>query len=152
MIRDILDWFQGHLEEEVAAGDGHDLHLAVAALLMEVSRADHDKDSSERQAILDILDRKFTFTPEELTQLVQLGEDETDTSHDLYQFTRVINDHYDYDGKVALVRTLWEVAYADGLLEAIEDHIIRRIAGLLHVDHQEFVRTRIEVRDSLKNP
>jgi uncharacterized tellurite resistance protein B-like protein len=38
---------------------------------------------------------------------------------------------------------LWELAYADGELDAHEEHRIRRLAGLLHVSHSEFIRTKL---------
>ena len=31
---------------------------------------------------------------------------------------------------------LWKVAYADGVLDAYEDMLLRRIAGLIHVSDQ----------------
>lgn len=149
MIRDIVNWFQAQLVQEQEAPVEHGLHLALAALLMEVSRADHDKDSTERRAILDILNEQFEFSAEELDNLLQIADDATEESHDLYSFTSIVNKHYNYDQKLMVIRLLWQVAYADGTLEAIEDHMIRRIAGLLHVDHQDFVQARITVKQAL---
>jgi len=148
MIRDLLDWFQGRLADEAQASSAHDLELATAALLMEVSRADQDKGADERDAMIDLLGRTFTFSDEELAKLVRIAEETTDESTDLYSFTSVVNQHYGYTQKVHLIRMLWDVAWADGTLEAIEDHIVRRISGLLHVAHHDFVAQRIAARDS----
>ena len=38
---------------------------------------------------------------------------------------------------------LWQVAYADGELANIEEHIIRKIADLLHLRHSEYIATKI---------
>ncbi len=149
MIRDIVSWFQAQLEVEKNSPGEHGLHLALAALLLEVSRSDHDKDSSEHKTIVDILRNQFEFTEEELQHLLQIADDATEEAHDLYSFTSVVNEHYQYEQKLKVIRTLWQVAYADGRLEAIEDHMIRRISGLLHVDHQDFVQARIAVRNEV---
>ena len=45
---------------------------------------------------------------------------------------------------------MWQVAFADGQIEAIEDHIIRRIAGLVHVAHNDFIQLKIEARETRK--
>jgi uncharacterized tellurite resistance protein B-like protein len=43
---------------------------------------------------------------------------------------------------------LWEVAYADGVLDADEDALIRRVAGLMFVSDQDrgFARRRVRER------
>ncbi len=38
---------------------------------------------------------------------------------------------------------LWKVAYADGELASIEEHIIRKIADLLHLRHSEYIQTKL---------
>jgi uncharacterized tellurite resistance protein B-like protein len=40
---------------------------------------------------------------------------------------------------------LWDVAYADGVLDPEEDLLIRRIAGLIYVDDRERVLARQRV-------
>ncbi|MEK9871102.1 MAG: TerB family tellurite resistance protein, partial [Gammaproteobacteria bacterium] len=72
-----------------------------------------------------------------------------ETAHDLYQFTQLINDHFQYAEKEDLIFSMWQVAYADGHIEAIEDHIIRRVAGLVHLDHADFIRLKLKARDTL---
>jgi uncharacterized tellurite resistance protein B-like protein len=47
---------------------------------------------------------------------------------------------------------LWEVAYADGVLDPYEDALIRKVAGLVYVTDQErgFARKRVRERLGLK--
>ncbi|MBI3171641.1 MAG: TerB family tellurite resistance protein, partial [Hydrocarboniphaga effusa] len=42
----------------------------------------------------------------------------------------------------ALLGLLWRVAYADGKLEANEEHLLRRLSDLLHLSHGDFIRAR----------
>ena len=39
---------------------------------------------------------------------------------------------------------MWSVAFADGAVDKYEEHLIRKIAGLIYVPHQEFIRTRLQ--------
>ena len=41
-----------------------------------------------------------------------------------------------------MVRLLWKIAYADGELAAIEEHIIRKIADLLYLRQSEYIQTK----------
>jgi uncharacterized tellurite resistance protein B-like protein len=47
---------------------------------------------------------------------------------------------------------LWEVAYADGVLDPEEDLLIRRISGLMYVEDRERVlaRQRVAARLGVK--
>ena len=123
------------------------IEFATAALLIEVSRSDSDKAEEEQTSILAILKSLFDFTDEELTGLVAIAEDAIEDEQDLYQFTHLMNAHYDYAGRRQLVTQLWRVAYADGRVDKFEEHIIRRIAGLLHVDNRDFIQAKITARD-----
>ena len=128
--------------------DSHDVRFATATLLMEVSRSDNDFQEIEREAIIDILVKLFDFSETEVNELIDLAEDAADEAHDLYSFTRLINEHYDYAAKKQLVNNLWEVAFADGRIDAFEEHIIRRISGLVHLANEDFVRAKILARES----
>ena len=47
--------------------------------------------------------------------------------------------------RIGMVEMLWDVAYADGVLDPEEDLLIRRISGLIHVTDRERVLARQEV-------
>ncbi len=134
-------------EEVSETDDNHDIRFATATLLMEVSRADEGHQEVEKDAILKILKQLFDFSEAEVSQLIELAEDASDEAHDLYSFTRLINKHYDYPAKKQLVKNLWEVAFADGRVDAFEEHIIRRISGLVHLANEDFIQAKILARD-----
>jgi uncharacterized tellurite resistance protein B-like protein len=62
----------------------------------------------------------------------------------LFEFTRLVNDHYGPDEKRDLVGAMWKVAYADGDLDKYEEHIIRRVAELIYLPHADFIRSKHE--------
>ena len=46
-----------------------------------------------------------------------------------------------------MVELLWRVAYADGNLDKYEEHLVRRIADLIHVPHSVFIRMKHKARE-----
>lgn len=95
----------------------------------------------------DILQRRFALDDTAVNELIQSAEEETEQAVDHFQFVHLINDHYDYDGKVALVELMWELAYANDELDAYEEHRIRKLADLLFVRHSDFIRTKLRVQE-----
>jgi uncharacterized tellurite resistance protein B-like protein len=49
------------------------------------------------------------------------------------------------EDRIRLIEMLWEVAYADGVLDPEEDMLLRRIAGLVYVSDQDRVAARQRV-------
>jgi uncharacterized tellurite resistance protein B-like protein len=47
--------------------------------------------------------------------------------------------------RIDLIEMLWDVAYADGVLDPEEDLMIRRIAGLIYVSDRDRVLARQRV-------
>ncbi len=134
-------------DTESGTEETEDITLAATALMLEVSRSDLVKHEAELKAIKSILVDTLNVSLEKVTDLLSSAEDKVERAHDLYQFTQVINDLYDYERKKQLVFAMWKVAFADGHVEAIEDHIIRRLAGLMHVSHADFIQLKIQARD-----
>ena len=145
MIHRISQFFSSYmvLNIEQPQHSEHALQLATAALMIEVSRADFELDESEHEAVMTLLSQQFSLTDEELQTLVDLGRQEAEQATSLYQFTRLVNDHYSPQQKSQLVLNLWQVALADDYLDKHEDHLIRKVADLMHVPHKEFIRTKL---------
>ncbi len=54
-----------------------------------------------------------------------------------FRFTQVINDRYSLEQRIELMEMLWEVVYADGSIDALEDTLLRRLGGLIYVPDRE---------------
>jgi uncharacterized tellurite resistance protein B-like protein len=147
MIDRLTQFFTSQFLEEESKDQDHGIEFATAALLIEISRSDQDRSDSEKETILAILTSQFEFTAEELSNLIDLAEEAIEDAHDLHQFTHVVNEHYDYAARKRMVELLWQVAYADGRIDKFEEHIIRRIAGLVHVDNKDFIHAKVTARE-----
>lgn len=125
-----------------AAQPEDELRLAVAALLVEMARADFQADAGELDQARTALAQRFGLTPEEAASLLAAAEQEADQSVSLYRFTRLINDRLAPADKLTLVRMLWEVAYADGRLDKHEDALMHKLADLLYVPLVDLMRLK----------
>ncbi|MCB1647818.1 MAG: TerB family tellurite resistance protein, partial [Pseudomonadales bacterium] len=70
--------------------------------------------------------------------------------NDLFQFTELVNDHYTYEQKCSLVENLWQVAFADGRLDKYEEQFIRKVAGLLHLAHSDFMKAKHTAKEKME--
>ncbi|OUR62638.1 hypothetical protein A9Q74_04225 [Colwellia sp. 39_35_sub15_T18] len=126
------------------------LEIACAVLLCEVMRADSVFTEAEQAQLSAILTTQFALDAQEVSAILAQAFELSDNANDFYQFTSKLNQHYSLDERIKIVTLLWQVAYADGELASIEEHIIRKIADLLHLRHSEYIATKIAA-EALKN-
>ncbi len=124
------------------------VELATAALLSEIIRADRHADERELAAYKALLREQFSLSDEAIDALADEGRIKAEDAVDLVQFTQVINQRCDQTQKRAILNGLWEVAYADKEIAPIEEHIIRRIADLLHLPHSQFIQSKLKVTET----
>ena len=152
MLSTITGFFESHFSPE-STEEGttethttHQLQLASAALMIELCKADQSIDESETNALVAILKQRFELSEEDLNELMQLAEQESREATSLYQFTSLMNTHFEYEEKVQMIFNMWEVAYSDGRIDRYEDHLIRQVADLLYLSHKDFIRSKHKAR------
>jgi uncharacterized tellurite resistance protein B-like protein len=145
MLNAISSFFDSFLQQEpgAPAPDADRLHLAAAALMLEIAEADHSFDEPEKQALLRILETSLQLDQATLARLWELARAERKEATSLYQFTSLLNASWSHDEKVRLLRQLWQVAYADGRIDRYEEHLIRKIGDLLYLTHGDFIRAKL---------
>jgi len=146
MLKSFLDWFKS--EPETQEGNQQDTaQRAASALMVEVVLADTHFSEHEKEHLLETLKQQTGLTTQECVELVDIAQSEVDHATSLHQFTRHLNEVFNLDEKLKLIHTLWKIAYADGHLDKYEEHIIRRIADLLHLRHSEFIQMKLKAKD-----
>lgn len=145
MIERLRAW----LTEGEGSGGGDDLQLAVAALLMEAAQVDGHLDEPERAAVKRLLARRFGLSEDSARELSALAEQRAERSTQLFGFTRVINENFPRPRRVEVIEMLWEVAYADGVLDPLEDAMLRQVGGLVDVSDIERGEARLRVMERL---
>ncbi|MGE4241421.1 TerB family tellurite resistance protein [Ramlibacter sp.] len=145
VLKDLFDAVTGN-DAAVAPRDDHALQLAAAVLLVEVMRADPALGEKERAAVVEALRRSFTLADDEIDRLVDLAHERSRGAGDFFAFTSTLNDRYTHEQKVRMVEQMWRVAFADGHLDAHENHLISKVAGLLHVTHGEYIAAKLHAK------
>lgn len=126
------------------------LEIACSVLLCEVMIADGQLNITEQQKLNDIIALQFQLSNDEVQDIVERSLVLCESATDFYQFTSRINESYSVEQRIKMLDMLWKVAYADGELASIEEHIIRKIADLLHLRHSEYIQTKLnnQTKDS----
>jgi uncharacterized tellurite resistance protein B-like protein len=145
MLTQITRFFERHLLLEGDSGSqdqDRPLRLAVAALLLEMTRMDDSVEPEECAAVEGAIRAHFDLTEEEARDLVNLADAQRREATDYFQFTSLINQHYSPEQRVQVIEQLWRVAYADAELHRYEEHLVRKVAELLHVPHGAFIAAK----------
>jgi uncharacterized tellurite resistance protein B-like protein len=105
----------------------------VAALMVQAATMDDTFDAAERTAIERLLAARFALDSDSVRRLLATAEAAAEQSNQLYSFIRTVVERLNAEERVQIVEMMWEVAYADGVLDPDEDALLRRVAGLLYV-------------------
>lgn len=154
MFGTITSFFESCLKTRDTDSQEHaadKLHLACAALMLELCHADQHMHENEKQALRDILRKTFTLDEKALDTLWSLANQAARQATSVFQFTSLINASYSYEEKTRLLGHMWEIAYADGELDRYEDHFIRKVADLLYLTHGDFIRAKLANRPAQGN-
>lgn len=110
-----------------------DIKLTALILAYEVARSDGEVSDNE----LDIIFREISKISKDVNktsdEVYKILEIFSKNSVSFHEFIEDINKHYSIDKKLEMLSYLWEIAYADNVLEVNEEKLIRRIADLIHI-------------------
>jgi uncharacterized tellurite resistance protein B-like protein len=148
MLKALTGFFENRFGSDIAEGattKDQELKLATAVLLVEVARADFSEDEVELDAVADLLREHLDVSRHDVERLVGEAREQADHSASLQSFTRQLHEELTLEEKQRIIEMLWRVALADESLDKHEDHLIRKVAGLLYISHSDLIRIRNEV-------
>ena len=119
------------------------LEIACTVLLCEVMKADGVLQGAEKTSLKTFIAKQFNLEENEINEIIKLALNVSEDATDFYQFTNKINQHYSIEQRMEIIGYLWQLAYIDGELATLEEHIIRKIADLLHLRHSEYIQTKL---------
>ena len=121
---------------------GIDLRLATASLLLEMARADDEEQPEERKAAGEMLARHFSIEREAAEALLARADERLTHAVSLYEFTRVLNDTLSPAERRRVVQMVAEVAASDGHFDKHEQHLLSKLADLMHLRRAEYAAIR----------
>ena len=124
-----------------------DIELTASILAYEIARSDGDLSKSELSLLYNEIKKISTKVGKKEEKILEIIEDYSKNSVSFYEFINDINKDYSKENKLSLIQFLYEVAYADKILEVSEERLIRRIADLIKIKDIEMLK----IKDIAKN-
>ena len=138
---------------EIADGGKHpnqfadnDYRLAAVALLVHAAAIDGEMSQPERATLHAVVKRGFALDDAQTDELIEKATMAENEAVDLYHFTSLLNRSLDEPGRARVIEMMWEIVFADGERDELEDNLLWRAADLLGVSPRERIalRQRIE--------
>ena len=116
-------------------------------LAYEIARSDGDISESELSLLYDEIKKISAKVGKKEEEILEIIEEYSKNSVSFYEFINDINKDYTKEDKLSLIQFLFDVAYADKILEVSEERLIRRIADLINIKDIEVLK----IKDISKN-
>ena len=110
--------------------------VALAALMVRLSRSDGSYTEVERKRIDAALARQYRLSPDAASEVRAAAERLETSAQDTVQFTRLVKEAVPYEERAGIVESLWRVVADDGI-NADEHGVMRLVANLLGVSDVE---------------
>ncbi len=145
MFRAFKKIILGDEDEKRPAADD-ELPLAICTLLLEAAHADDHFHPREEARLEQIVRERFSLSPEASAALLERARRQSAENIDLYPLTNLINQHYQTEEKCRLLEQVWQVVYADGVLDQYEDHLMHKLATLLQLSHRQLIDAKLQAK------
>ena len=106
-IKELITKFskKEEIEEE---SDLSQLNNACVALLVEIAFADKEFDETEKTSLKLALIETYAIEEADIDEIIKDAENTVAESTSLYGYTRIVNDEFEYDDKLSLLKNLWK--------------------------------------------
>ena len=123
------------------------LKLIALCLAFEVANADDDIDVRERDLILEKIKKSIDVSILTENEIFEVIKQESEERVSFYDIIHDINKNLDKKERIEVLRMLWEIAYADKVLDVDEERIIRRSAEMLGIKSSIVLQTKDEFKN-----
>ena len=123
------------------------LKLIALCLAFEVANADSDIDARERDLILEKIRESIDLSVLTEKEIFEVIQEESRKRVSFYDIIKDINQNLDKKEKIDILKMLWEIAYADNVLDIDEERIIRRSAEMLGIKPSIVLQTKEEFKN-----
>jgi len=124
-----------------------EVELTASILAYEIARSDGDISESELSLLYDEIKKISAKIGKKEDKILEIIQEYSKNSVSFYEFINDINKDYTIEDKLSLIQFLFDVAYADKILEVAEERLIRRIADLINIKDVEVLK----IKDRSKN-
>jgi uncharacterized tellurite resistance protein B-like protein len=129
-----------------------DYRLAAVALLVHAATVDGDMTQGECDKLRAVVKLRFALDDARADELIDKATQAEHEAVDLYHFTSLLNRALDEAGRARVVEMMWEIVYADGRRDELEDNLLWRAADLLGVSPRERIELRQRIAKAAGEP
>ena len=148
MLNFFKDFLQPEKQDYVDQfNENQKIQVAACTLLIEAAKADSNYSDDEYDKVTSILKEMFSLNDDQIHELMGIAERWREKSVSVYEFTEVINKHFDTDEKYELVKKIWEVVYSDNVLDKYEEHLVRIISNNLNLSHRDMIAAKLDAKN-----
>ena len=122
------------------------LELISLCLAFEVANADNNIDEREQKLFLEKIKETIDLSVLTDKEIFDVIKEESLNSISFYDMIKDINNSLNKDEKIDVLKLLWEIAYADEILDVEEEKIIRRSAEMLGIKPSIVLQTKQEFK------
>lgn len=138
----MFNFFKKKTQSVKETKNNFDIELTASILAYEIARSDGHVSESELSILYDEIKKISSKVDKEAANILQIIENYSKSSVSFYEFINDINKDYTKDEKLSLIQFLYDVAYADKILEVNEERLIRRIADLIKIKDIEVLKIK----------
>ena len=128
-----------------------ELELTAAVLAYEIARSDGEISESELNVLLIEVKKIAIDVGKTELEILKIIKKYSSDSISFHEFIEDINKDFSKEEKLSLVKFLWDIAYADSILEVNEERLIRRIADLIKIKDLEVLKLKDQSKSSKLN-
>ena len=119
-----------------------DIELTASILAYEIARSDGDISKSELKLLLNEIKKISIKVGKKEKEILSIIENYSKNSVSFHEFIFDINETFSKNEKLTLIEFLYDVAFADKILEVSEERLIRRIADLIKIKDLEVLKIK----------
>ena len=134
-------------KKEIKEEKPKNLRLIALCLAVEVANADNNIDVLERDLILEKIKESIDLSVLTEKEIFDVIHEESQKRVSFYDIINDINKNLDKKEKIDILKMLWEIAYADKVLDVDEEKIIRRSAEMLGIKPSIVLQTKEEFKN-----
>jgi len=145
----MFSYFKKKNKKEEAGINKHnfEIDLVACVLAYEVARSDGSISDDELNSLLKEIEKITENVNKNPGEILDLIKNYSENSVSFHEFITDINNDFTREDKLELIHYLWDVAYADNVLDVNEERLIRRIADLINLKDLDVLR----LKDKAKN-
>ena len=128
--------------EETDKKISFEIELTACVLAYEVARSDGNISKDELKVLLNEIEKITINVGKSKDEILNIIEEYSKNSVSFYEFIEDINKDFSKEEKLSLIQFLWDIAYADAILEVNEERLVRRIADLINIKDLEVLKLK----------